>query len=122
MIQGYLTQLLATTDVASMARVIGEAYQLSQTQARDIAQIREHYDAVRHSESNLHTEIMAGLKNGFAERKVAMRVIEHQISELTKSGEHAIAKELTLHFMELLKHSPTDAAIKQRSSFYGREG
>lgn len=116
----YMQQLLATTDVTSMARLIGEAYQVTRTQERDVTEIKEHYAAVMLTEANLHTEIMTGLENGFAERRAAIAIIQMQITAMTSAGHHDKAQELTLHFIELMRKSPTDAALHSRNSFYKR--
>lgn len=117
---GTMQQLLASTDLTGMARLIGEAYQLSRTQERDLTEIKAHYASVQLAETNLHEEIMVGLENGFAERRAAIAIIQMQIMALTQAGDHERAQQLTLHFVELMKVSPSDQAMARRNTFYGR--
>lgn len=115
-----MRQILATTDVNSMARTMHEAYTLTKTLERDIAQIAQEHESFRLAEANLHTEIMAGLENDFADRRASMSFIQEMIKTWVSEGRHDDAKQATFHMMELLKVSPSQTAMQRRNSFYRR--
>ena len=113
-------QILATQDLASMARVIQEAVHLSATQERDVLEINKRYETIQIAEKNLHDEIMVGLVGRFSERSAQIAASHKMIEFFMEIGMHTEAKDVMLKLMGFLNESPSDTAMQQRNSFYRR--
>lgn len=113
-------QILATQDLASMARVIQEAVHLSATQERDVLEINKRYETVQVAENNLHEEIMTGLVGRLNERASQIALSHRMIEFLMNNGQATEAKDVMLKLMGFLQDSPADTAMQQRNSFYRR--
>lgn len=112
--QGVFRAIASTTDVTALCREVIEAYRLTVSLQRDIAEIKNHHETARLLNADIHEEVMLALTRSYDERGKQVDMIEKVVLLWTASGHFEIAHAATMKMLELLAQSPLEQAFRNR--------
>jgi hypothetical protein len=112
--QQIMGMITGTTNMTSLVSQVVDAYRLTISLKRDLAEIEAHYRNLEASNRQLHEEIMTALTGSFAERATQIGFVERIATQLIAQGEHDIAHSIVSQLITLLRKSPVEEAFQAR--------
>lgn len=106
--------IAASKNVTALVKSVADAYRLTITLKRDIAQIEGHYTHLEQKDRQIHEEIVLALEGRFLERAAQIDFVERIASQLIEKGEYEIAHSIISQLMKILQQSPTREAFANR--------
>jgi hypothetical protein len=112
--QQIIGMIAGTTNMTSLVAQVVDAYRLTISIKRDLAEIEGHYRTLAETNRQLHDEIMTALQGSFAERAMQIGFIERMATQLIHEGQHDIAHSVVTQLMVILRKSPVEEVFGRR--------
>jgi hypothetical protein len=112
--QQMIGMIAATTDVTALVNTVAEAYRLTVSLDRDVAEIEAYYRRLEETDRQLHQQIMLALEGRFTERAAQIAFVERMVTQLIEHKQFDVAHSIVTQLMKLLQQSPVEEAFSQK--------